>query len=274
MTKSQKSALRKGYADVSDGQIHYHEREGTDPPIVFLHQTASSAGSFDPLLRALDCKNRLIALDTPGFGGSFDPDGEPMLGDYARWALDALNVLGVERAHLFGHHTGASLAVEMARMEPSRGISIMLAGPVFMTDAERAEFEAGYRDAIAPERSGAHLQTNWDYAAKYNPDCPVEILHGEVVSMLRAWRGRAQAYLAVARHDTAEAANGLDLPVLLLTSPDDFFHEMLGRAVDLFPDATAATTAGGNFQATADPEGVAAAVEHFLTDQSGTATGS
>jgi len=73
-------SIRKAYVDIPEGQIHCHLVEGEGPPVVFLHQTALSAKTYDPLLRVLSVSNPLIALDTPGFGGSYDPDGWPTLG--------------------------------------------------------------------------------------------------------------------------------------------------------------------------------------------------
>lgn len=256
--------IRSRYVDLPDGQVHLREAAGDEPAIVFLHQTASSAASFLPLMRALTVPNRLIAIDTPGFGGSFDPPGAPTLADYASIILTVLDALGVGDAHLFGHHTGASLALTIADKAPGRISSLMLAGPVFMTETERADFFRDYHGPIRPVRDGAHLLANWDYAARFNPDCDLAVLHDEVVSMLRAWRGRAQAYAAVAHQDDAVIAAQISQPVLLLTSPDDFFHATFSRATGLFPDAPTAITGGGNFQPTADPEGVAAAIVGFL----------
>jgi pimeloyl-ACP methyl ester carboxylesterase len=274
MTAKPEPNLHKRYVDLADGQVHVHQRAGCEPALVFLHQTASSATSFDQLMACSRLPNRMVAVDAPGFGGSFDPPGRPSMSDYARWVLEACNGLGLGRVHLFGHHTGASLAIEMAAMAPERVLSLMLAGPVFMTEAERREFEAAYQKPIAPRRDGSHLLENWNYAAKFNPDCPVELLQQEVVAMLRAWRGRAQAYRAVARHDPYAGAQGLELPVLLLTSPDDFFHDSFDRAVAAFPHARVARVGGGNFQPSADPEGVARAIRDFLNQSSGAATGS
>ena len=39
--------IRRGYADLPDGQVHYRPIAGEAPdtsPVVFLHQTASSGG--------------------------------------------------------------------------------------------------------------------------------------------------------------------------------------------------------------------------------------
>ncbi|MCJ2180490.1 alpha/beta fold hydrolase [Novosphingobium album (ex Hu et al. 2023)] len=259
------NSIRKRYVDLPEGQLHIREVAGGEPPIVFLHQTACSAQSYDPLLAELRLPNRLLALDTPGFGGSFDPEGWPSLEDYAGWFLAALDALDIERFHAFGHHTGSSLAMLLAARHPGRVISIMLAGAELMTPEERAEFRNSHGEPFTPQSDGSHLMLNWNYAAGYNQDVAPELLHGEVVAMLRAWRGRPQAYRAVADADTPALAPHVHAPVLLLTSSEDYFHKDLNRATALFPDARVVTTGGGNFQATADPGGVARAVEHFIT---------
>jgi pimeloyl-ACP methyl ester carboxylesterase len=257
-------SLRRGYVDTAGGQLHFHSVAGIEPAIVFLHQTASSAQSYDPLLSALSLPNRLIAIDTPGFGGSFDLPGWPTLADYAGIVIEAADALAIDRFHLFGHHTGASLAIEIAAQVPRRLASLMLSGPVFMTPEEQADFALHYRAPIQPVRSGSHLLANWAYTESNNPSCSVELLHDAVVDLLRAWRARPQAYMAVAHHDTAARARALDLPVLLLTAPGDFFHASFDRARAIFPQASVATTAGDNFQPTADPQGVARAIEAFV----------
>lgn len=257
-------SIRKIYVDVPDGQVHCHVVDGVQPAILLLHQTATSAASYDPLLRQLDLPNQVIAIDTPGFGGSFDPLGWPTLGWYAKQVVAVADALAIPRFHLFGHHTGATLAIEIGANWPGRTASLMLAGPVFMTEVERAAFLADYSEPIGLERDGSHLLRNWNYASGYNPDCDLQLLHGEVIAMLRAWRGRPQTYRAVAHHESAEAMRRVIAPVMLLTSPDDFFHFGFDRAIALAPKATVVTTGGGNFQPGADAPGVAQAIEAFL----------
>jgi pimeloyl-ACP methyl ester carboxylesterase len=260
------SEIRKGYVDTPQGQIHYHATAGSDPAIVFLHQTALSAKSYDPTLRVLDLPNRLIALDTPGFGGSYVPSGWPTLEDYTAQLLAALDALGAATFHLFGHHTGASLAIDIAAREPARVRSLMLAGPVFMTPEERDTFIAGYQAPIAPTRDGSHLLQNWNYAGQHNPGCDVAIMQDAVADLLRAWRGRPQAYMAVAHHDTADRASDVTCPVLLMTTPGDFFHANFDRAHAIFPHARTARTGGDNLPMTLDPAGTAAAIARFVTE--------
>lgn len=258
------SAIRKAYVDLAQGQIHCRIVEGVEPAILFLHQTASSSASFTPLLEALALPNRLVAIDTPGFGGSFDPAGEPSLDEYAGWIVAVADALDCATFHLFGHHTGASLALAIAAQWPDRALSLMLAGAEFMTSEERADLAASLGTPLSPKADGSHLIANWDYAARFNPDCDPALLHQEVLSMARAWRGRAQAYLAVSRADSVAAACRSKAPALILTSPGDYFHAMLDRGQAILPDAPVVVTGGDNFQPSADPQGVALAIEHFL----------
>jgi len=257
-------SVTKAYVDTLQGQVHVHLVDGIEPAIVFLHQTALSAKTYDPTLRVLDVPNRLIAIDTPGFGSSYDVDGMPTLEWYADQILATLDGLGAGRFHLFGHHTGASLAIEVAARVPQRTCSLMLAGPVFMTTPERDAFIAGYHAPITPQRDGSHLMKNWGYSAQHNPECDVAIMQDAVADLLRAWRARPQAYMAVAHHDTAARATQVTAPVLLLTTPGDFFRASFDRAEALFPGAQVAETGGDNFPTAADPEGVAFAIGKFL----------
>lgn len=256
--------IRKGYVDIPEGQVHYHLCEGSDPAVVFLHQTALSARTNDPLLRVLDIPNRLIAFDTPGFGESFAPEGAMTLESYADQMLAAIARLADGPVHLFGHHTGASLAIEMAARAPDKVRSLILAGPVFMTEDERQQFIAGYSEPISPERDGSHVMVNWNYATGNNSDCDLAILQDAVAAMLRAWRARPQAYMAVAHHDTAGRAGEVACPVLLLTSPGDFFRGSFDRAQALFPEAAWFETPGDNFPTATHPEGVAEAIAPFI----------
>ena len=262
-------AVRKRYVDLPAGQVHCRMVAGAaseipPPAILFLHQTASSSASFEPLMRALDVPNPLVAIDTPGFGASFDPAVDPSLAESAAWICATADGLGIASFHVFGHHTGATLALQIAATVPDRVASVMLSGPEFMTPAERADLAASLGAPLSPRRDGGHLLENWAYAAQFNPECDVHLLHQEVLAMARAWRGRPQAYRAVAGGDSVALAARLAAPALILTSPGDYFHAALDRARALLPKAVIAQTGGDNFQPSADPEGVARAIERFL----------
>ena len=256
--------IERGYVRIPDGQVHFRERHGTAPAIVFLHQTALSSRCYEPLLRELALPNRLVAPDMPGFGASFAPQGWPTLEHYGTWLFAALEALGVGQMHLFGHHTGASLAVEMARQHPERVLSLMLCGPVCFTSAEKLAFRADFEKALAPDAQGLHLLENWRYCADHNAGLAPEVIHDQVIDMLIAWRARPQAYVAVAGHDFDSAFLAVHAPVLILSSPGDYFEDHVSRCLALRPGTPVTTIRGGNLATELDPAGAAEAIAGFL----------
>jgi pimeloyl-ACP methyl ester carboxylesterase len=263
-TRSLPRPVHKGYVDLDDGQVHYRERAGGEPAIILLHQTALSSRSFQPLLEAIRVPHRVIALDLPGFGNSFAPAGWPCMGQYADWVLAAMSRLGAGPVHLFGHHTGASVAVEIAHREPGRVRSLTLCGPVCFTDAERAHFREQFEAPLAPSPDGGHLLENWRYAAGNNAGVAAEVIHDQVVDMLLAWRARPQAYRAVADHDFASAFKSLKAPTLILTARGDYFEGHVGRCRALRRDVEVVTVGGGNLAPELDCAGTAHAIAQFL----------
>lgn len=258
------NVITKSYVGLPDGQVHVLATSGDDPAIVFLHQTASSGQSFEKVMRRLRLPNRLIAIDTPGFGGSFNPKGWPSIKKYAGWVAATLDRLKVNRFHLFGHHTGGNLAVEIASAHPRKVQSVMILGPVPMTAEERAAFRAAYDKPIAPRADGSHLVENWRYCQTYNPNCDLETVHEEVVNMVRAWKGRPQAYRAVSYHDVMKGLRDLNCPLLFMTTPEDFFYPRFADVCALRPDAKVAMVGGENLPPQADCGGVAKAIAKFV----------
>lgn len=60
-----------GYADSSEGQIHYRVAGPEDAPIIaFFHQTSSSGVMREKVLERLADRHRCYAFETPGFGRS------------------------------------------------------------------------------------------------------------------------------------------------------------------------------------------------------------
>lgn len=81
---------------------------------------------------------RVIALDQRNAGQSTGPlaDGNPW-DQYAADHLGLLNHLGIERCHVMGCCIGASYALNLARLAPSRVASLMLQQPIGIDEANR-----------------------------------------------------------------------------------------------------------------------------------------
>jgi pimeloyl-ACP methyl ester carboxylesterase len=103
---------------------------GTGDPVLCLHGLGGTKASFLPTVAALADRFRVIAIDFPGFGESDKPIAAPYDAPYfARVAVELLDVLGVERAHLIGNSMGGRVAIELGLTEPERARRIVLLSP-------------------------------------------------------------------------------------------------------------------------------------------------
>ena len=124
------------------GQLVHLRDEGprTDPlPIVLVHGTSASLHTWEGWVRALKAQRRVISFDLPGFGltgpfaGQYEPDNYH--GDaYARFVVDLLDALKLDRVVLGGNSLGGEIAWRTAHLAPQRVAALVLvdaAGPAF-----------------------------------------------------------------------------------------------------------------------------------------------
>jgi pimeloyl-ACP methyl ester carboxylesterase len=259
--------LRKGYADTRFGQIHYRAAgSGSGLPLVLLHQTASDSVMYEPLMRALAAETRLIALDTPGFGGSFAFDGLPTVERWSESLNDALDALGVSACNLFGHHTGASIAAQIAVDRPDLVRALALSGPPYLSAEERARFLATAVYRITPSPDGAHLSAIWARIFAKEPGVPLALGEREALLTLQAGPRYAPAYEAVFSHDFASLLPRIACPTLLMAGEHDGLRAYVGPAsramsnaqMRIIPDA-------GTYVCERQTEAVAALLRKFFT---------
>ncbi|HYC02171.1 MAG TPA: alpha/beta fold hydrolase [Azospirillaceae bacterium] len=257
--------IRKAYVDTPAGQVHYRQHGGgSGTPIVFLHQTASSGAMWEEVMRRLPQDRPLYALDTPGFGGSFDPEGFQPMEQYAAWVLAAIDGIGLKRFHICGHHTGACIGVDIAAKNPDRVASLAMIGPVPLTQEERDAFRQHYQKPMSPTADGSYLLQTWEYLRGLGAHSDLTLHHREVVDTLRAWMGRFQVYTAVWDQDFIGLMKQVRCPMHLMCAPDDVLMPFLDRARELRPDATSKVLKGANFEPDQDPEGTTAEIVAFL----------
>ena len=114
-------AIRRAFADLSVGQVHYAcaGEEGA-PAVLLLHQTPRSWAEYKDVMPLVARRYRAIAMDTVGFGDSAPAPWAPSIEHWAQVALELLDALGIAKADVVGHHTGGVIAVEMAAAFPER----------------------------------------------------------------------------------------------------------------------------------------------------------
>jgi pimeloyl-ACP methyl ester carboxylesterase len=256
--------MRRHFCDSSLGQVHCVEAgAGAATPLLLLHQTPRSVDEFAEVLPILAAERRVVAMDTPGYGCSDRVPGQPTVADYAVAAREVLDALGIPRAIVVGHHTGAVIAVEMAASCPERVERVVLSGPVYTDAAGRAELLQLFRQwTVQPD--GSHLVEKWQKMARWLPR--PDLVQRLVVDLFRAGGASEQGHFAVAAYPMEERLPRVRCPALLLFGSDDPFASPQ-RAAPLaaaFRPARATTIAAGIFAANEAPQAYAGAVLDYL----------
>ncbi len=261
------STIRKGYADTPDGQVHYRAlrlREGT--PLILLHQTASSGAMFERLMRLLGDSFPLLAPDTPGFGASFTPPPNFTIAYLANALYAALRQLGVETCFLFGHHTGAALAVQMAFDHPGFARKLVLSGPPLLNEAQKNALQASLQPFALAE-DGAHLVQAWQRIRGRDPALPLETVHREVLLTQSARQAAGRAYQAVFEQPFGEQLAALPMPVLVMAGENDTLRACLEPAYALLKQgAMKVIPHQGPYLCDQNPQAVADVIRNFLQE--------
>lgn len=256
-------SYQKAYVGIAGGQIHYAMMPGEGVPIVFIHKTVSTYRMWLPVMQALahlGIKAPMYALETPGFGESFDPQGPVAIEQYADWLGDAIAALGIGRCHIVGHHTGAVVALALADRRPALAATLSLIGVLPLTPEERADHGTRFGTPFTPEATGAYLQDTWNYVRWAGASDPF-LANREMSAMLRSWQTRSWTYGAVWNYDFAAAFQRVAGPLLIMSAPDDVLQPYFERAKAMRPDAKAVLLSGGvNYQTDLVPEEIAHAL--------------
>ena len=260
--------IRRGYVRVAHGQMHYAacgDDTATTTPVLLLHQTPRSWREYEEVLPLVGAHRRAIALDTAGFGES-DPVAGASIEAWTGAAIEALDALGIPRAHVVGHHTGGVIAVELAARAPGRVASLTLSSTPY-TDAafRRARAERPPIDAVEPSADGSHLAALWQKRQPFYPAGRPELLQAFVADALKASGDVEAGHRAVASYRMEERIGTVRAPVLLLHASDDpFATPHLGEWQRLLPEAKVTTIAGGVPLPDQCPREFAAAVLAFV----------
>jgi len=236
------AGVRRRYLDGRFGQLHLRVAQpgraaAGVPPLVLLHQSPLSGRMFDRLLPALAEDRLVVAVDTPGYGESDRPAARPSLAAYGDAILDALVAAYGPRVDLFGYHTGAAIAVDLAARRPAQVRRPVLVAVPFFEAARRAELMRQFAEKKAYADDGSHLPPLW--TGSFRARAPGQSL--DDVARLVAEKQRAGLYgewaLAAAMEtDLGPALASIRQPALVL-APHDGLEDESRAAAKLMPDA-------------------------------------
>lgn len=248
--------VRRGFVHGPDGHIEYREagptRERGKPPLLLLHALPQSSRQYHPHLARLSAERRAVAWTMPACGESDRPPTPyATLDEFARAAVWLLDGLGIERADVFGTHTGAHVAIALAANHPER-VGSMVVQEVYHYGATEAGRERLHRvHHFAPLRpDGGHLLEVWrrhggdapgadlyrvmdaviDHL-KLNSDEGVRDLYGDT-----GWEGAVPH--GMLRYDYWAALPRIEARTLVLHGSGSPLGELHDRFVEGIPHAT------------------------------------
>ncbi len=264
------TAVRKGYVDTPDGQVHYRvagaRRDTGGTPLVLLHQTASSSAMYEALMERLADQFFVFAPDTPGFGGTDAPAERATMETYARTLLSACRRMEISHAWVFGHHTGASIAVQMETLAPGFARKLALSGPPYLSPEVKAALRTK-TEPIVLDAHGAHVARVWQRLRAKDPHAPLDLVHRETLLTLHAGARYHEAYDAVWNHDFEAQLARVACPTLVMAGTADTLAPSLAPAYAALRDGRMLSIPEGTtYVVDRAPDVIAGALRDFFSE--------
>jgi pimeloyl-ACP methyl ester carboxylesterase len=247
-------------------QVHYR-RAGSGPAVLLLHQSPLSSRDMLGTIERWKGRFTCIAPDTPGYGLS-DPFGVAQLemADIAQAVVEFMDAIGIEKAAVYGFHTGAMIAAAVALAYPERVTCAVSNGYVVLTEQEREEIVAQYLPPLVPAWDGSHLAWLWSRlreqliffpwyrkgaADRLDFDIPPpEALQNAMLDFLRSGDHYRVGYRAAFTMRSDAALRAMQAPMLVTAASADVLSGHLPRIRHASPSVT--VQKGGSFEETLD----------------------
>ena len=260
----------RNYCETQHGQIHYWE-EGSGEAVVLLHQLPLSGRMFSRMMPLLADRYRLIAPDIPGFGNSDKPPPGFTVSDLAECMVQLLDSLNISKARVFGVHSGAVIAAEMAARWPQRVGSAVLGGFPYVNAEEREQRMRSIKEQteglpgalpfVVPQGDGSHFANLWHRAYRRiwwgqeripDPELSphdLEFANYVVMVSMASWETTPSAFKAVFSYDTEGSLPAIKAPTMFMhvTGPHEREPSKRSEALaSLIPGSKVAALEGGD----------------------------
>ena len=256
--------MKRAYCKVAHGQMHYRHTKSGKRPLILLHQTPSSSVMYERLMAELAGDFYCIAPDTPGFGQSDALAGEQTIAGYATAVFQLLQELDINECLLFGHHTGASIAVQLAHDHRKLVSQLILSGPPLLTQAQ-IDYLKTTLPSMALDENGRVFNDLWQRLRSKNPDASLELTFRETVAALQCRTNYQAAYHAVFAQNFAEQLTQIKCPVLLMAGEQDSLRASLEPTAELVKNGRVHIIPNGTtYVCDQQPQTVASLIREFL----------
>ncbi len=223
-----------GTVTTKDGVRLRYEEAGSGFPMIFVHEFAGDARSWEPQLRYFSRRYRCIAYSARGYPPSDVPgDPDAYSQEHARDDIETvLRSLAIERAHIVGLSMGAFATLHFGMAYPAMAASLVAAGvgygalpdarAIFAAEVEalaariRAEGMAVVAETYArgPTRL-AYLEKDPRGFAEFAGQLAEHSTEGSAFTMLGVQRRRPGF------HELADRLRAMTVPTLIVCGDED-----------------------------------------------------
>lgn len=249
---AEKNMIKRAFVDVAHGQMHYRHA-GSGAPLLMLHASPGSSRQLVKLIADFAGEARVISPDTPGNGDSVPiSDQEPTIPDLAAAMISFLDSMGVEKVNLYGSHTGAAIASELAIRAPERVERLVLDGVSMSTPEELEEILANYAFPFPPDLEGSYLIRVFQFcrdqylfypwyrrtreARRDNGMGSVADLHAWIVEVLKANETYHLNYRAAFKWNAVNRMPLISRPTLVTVGENDPLFDITEKLAPLLAD--------------------------------------
>ena len=204
-----------------------------------------------PLMAQLADRFYLVAPDTPGFGASDAlPAAEPGaatvagIADYARAMHEFIVALELAPCGVFGHHTGAAIAVQLEHDYPGTARAMALSGPTLLDETQKRTLP----DLASPfelREDGGHLLCMWQRIRAKDPAAALVLSQRETLSALACGDAYQASYRAVTRQDFAGQLGKIVCPLLVYAGDQDPLYGAVAPTLARLPQGDTVQLPGG-----------------------------
>lgn len=255
-------------------RIHF-DQLGEGLACVLIPGLGGDGGFWRGAAGQLSRGHRLVIVDHRGAGASDRPAGGYSIPRIAADVLGIMNALGLGRAALLGHSTGAMIAQTIAVTAPERVSCLVLSGAWARRDLRfRRLFEARLAllqqaGPVAYQKLTQALGHDASWMEQNSALLDAELRNApERLSPIDV---QAQRIAMLLEHDVHDALPRITVPALVIGATDDALipfaqSEELAR---LIPGARLERLSGGHFFPRSYPEPYAAFAASFLKEHGG-----
>jgi pimeloyl-ACP methyl ester carboxylesterase len=263
--------LERSFLSIGSGRVHL-AAVGAGAPIMLLHQTPRSWDEFREVLPLLGRHYRAIAMDTVGYGDSDPlPQGQASIESWAKAVHETLGALGIGRAAIVGHHTGAAIAIEIAAAYPDHVAALVLSASPYVDAARRAQAQGRQHviDDAVPRADGGHLAELWRMRQPFYPADRLDLMERFMVDALKAGARAAEGHRVVDRYEMDKRLPLVRCPTLVIApTADPHAYPHAGKVAAAIAGSVLVEIENGMVPLPDQlPEEFAAAVHRFLAAQ-------